>query len=224
MEYNHVPSSPICTLKVDIKCCDECLIKLKKKLLKTNGVTSVDIDSKKGKVTVMGDIDPRILMQMFEKMGKPAELWSFQKFPLQDETSGCCNKKKKEVRRFACDDDDMDDVSYVPEDEYLFKRSSTATRRPMRGNNHGQDSFSQISNAPFFRSSGLTPLPPSQLSTIFPNPIIYSGPSGYYRPPLLSLSRPAYGYGYDYFPSRTLTKYNPMIHYTSYWDNYRLSP
>ncbi|KAG7967129.1 hypothetical protein I3843_08G083800 [Carya illinoinensis] len=218
MEYNHVPSFPICTLKVDIKCCDECPIKLKKKLLKTNGVTSVDIDSKKGKVTVMGDIDPRILMQMFEKMGKPAELWSFQKSPSQE--SGC-NKKKKEAR-FACDDDD-DDMDDVSEDEYLPKRSS-GTRRPMHGNNHGRDSFSQRSSAPFFRSSRITPRPPSRSSTIFPNPIMYSGPSGYYRPPPLSLSGPAYGYGYEYFPSRPLTKYNPMIHYTSYWDNYRLSP
>jgi hypothetical protein len=30
-------SLQICTLKVDIKCCDKCPIKLKKKLLKTNG-------------------------------------------------------------------------------------------------------------------------------------------------------------------------------------------
>lgn len=34
----------ICTLKVDIKCCDECPIKLKKKLLKTKGTVHAIID------------------------------------------------------------------------------------------------------------------------------------------------------------------------------------
>jgi hypothetical protein len=47
----------------------------------------VNIDSKQGTVRVVGDIDPTILTEMFEKMGKPAELLSFHKVPSQRRTS-----------------------------------------------------------------------------------------------------------------------------------------
>ncbi|GLT53387.1 hypothetical protein SLA2020_266590 [Shorea laevis] len=195
------PSLQICTLKVDITCCDECPIKLKKKLLKTNGVTSVDIDSKQGTVKVEGDIDPMILMQMFEKMGKPAELWSFEKVPSQFKASGCNNNKKQAP---STRDHDYDN-EYEP-------KGVGATRIPMQG---GGD---------FGRRGGFPPYSNSRYSGAFPNPLYYPGPTplGYYGPPPSALPpRSTYGYGYGYYPS---SRSNPMTHYTSYWDNYRLSP
>jgi len=173
------------------------------------GVTSVDINSKKGTVIVVGDIDPMILMQMFEKMGKPAELWSFQKVPSQCKPSGCNNNRKE--ARSACDDDVSD---HDHGNEYESKRSG-ATRTSMegRGGFGWRDVFPPSSSTRF--------------SGALPNPLYYPGltPSGYYRPPPPPMqSRSTHGYGYGYFPSRSTHKFNPMTHYTSYWDNYRLSP
>lgn len=69
-----------CVLRVNIQCdCDGCRNKVKKLLLKVDGVYTVSIDAKQGKVTVAGNVDPAVLIQKLEKSGKHAELWGGQK-------------------------------------------------------------------------------------------------------------------------------------------------
>ncbi|CAA2953737.1 heavy metal-associated isoprenylated plant 34 [Olea europaea subsp. europaea] len=67
-----------CVLKVNIHC-DGCKQKIKKKLLKIEGVYSVKIDVDQGKVTVSGNVDPATLIKKLDKSGKRAELWGAQK-------------------------------------------------------------------------------------------------------------------------------------------------
>ncbi|KAK6139367.1 hypothetical protein DH2020_026875 [Rehmannia glutinosa] len=67
-----------CVLRVNIHC-DGCKDKVKKKLRKIKGVSKVNIDVEQGKVTVLGNVDPAILMNKLEKAGKHAELWGPQK-------------------------------------------------------------------------------------------------------------------------------------------------
>ncbi|KAL9259770.1 Heavy metal-associated isoprenylated plant protein 32-like protein [Drosera capensis] len=66
-----------CVLRVNIQCdCDGCRNKVKKLLLKVDGVYTVSIDSKQGKVTVTANVDPAVLIRKLEKSGKRAELWT----------------------------------------------------------------------------------------------------------------------------------------------------
>uniref|UniRef100_A0A2N9J9L6 HMA domain-containing protein n=1 Tax=Fagus sylvatica TaxID=28930 RepID=A0A2N9J9L6_FAGSY len=174
MEYQHVSSPPICILKVEITCCDECPIKLKKKLLKTNGVTSVEIDSKKGTVKIIGDIDPTVLIQMFDKMGKPAELLFFEKSSSQKKSDS--NVKKKV--QFACDDD-----------EHVSKRGN-ATRTTMHGNKHGRGWCDNgFGSVPPSSSSRFYPRTPRPVYRTFPNPIWHRLRGSFRQPPPL----PSYG-------------------------------
>ncbi|VFQ98768.1 unnamed protein product [Cuscuta campestris] len=64
-----------CVLRVNIHC-DGCKHKVKKILLKVEGVYGVKIDADNGKVTVTGNADPATLLKKLEKSGKHAELWS----------------------------------------------------------------------------------------------------------------------------------------------------
>ncbi|RAL52477.1 hypothetical protein DM860_007334 [Cuscuta australis] len=64
-----------CVLRVNIHC-DGCKHKVKKILLKAEGVYGVKIDADNGKVTVTGNADPATLLKKLEKSGKHAELWS----------------------------------------------------------------------------------------------------------------------------------------------------
>lgn len=173
----------------------------------------MDIDSKHGTVRVVGDIDPMILLQMFEKMGKPAELWSFHKVPSQCRTSSGFNNNRKETRS-PCDDD-VSGHDYNHDNEYDPKRGCPGPT-PMEG------------GGGFGWRGGFAPSNSSRFSGVFPNPLYCPGPtpSGYYRqpPPPLPPRSTYGGHGYGYFPSRSAQKYNPMTHYTNYWDNYRLSP
>ncbi|GMG99705.1 hypothetical protein Nepgr_001545 [Nepenthes gracilis] len=66
-----------CVLRVNIRCdCDGCKNKVKKLLQKIEGVYTVNIDAKQGKVTVAGNVDPATLIKKLLKSGKHAELWS----------------------------------------------------------------------------------------------------------------------------------------------------
>ena len=177
----------------------------------------MDIDSKHGTVRIVGDIDPTILMQMFEKMGKPAELLSFHKVPSQRRTSTGGNDNNRREARFACDDD-FSGYNYNQDNEYDPKRGGPGPYpNPVEG------------GGGFGWRGGFAPSNSSRFSGVFPNPLYCPGPapSGYYRqppPPPLPPRSTYGGYGYGYFPSRSRHKFNPMTHYTSYWDNYRLSP
>ncbi|CAK9175847.1 unnamed protein product [Ilex paraguariensis] len=79
---------PTCVLKVKINCCKVCPGKLKKGLLKINGVYSVSVDTEKNLVSVKGKVDPRMLIKTIAKMGKNAELESYNKEPMNDNNNG----------------------------------------------------------------------------------------------------------------------------------------
>ncbi|KAK1568587.1 hypothetical protein Q3G72_026272 [Acer saccharum] len=76
-------------LKVTVNCCDGCKKKVKKALRGIEGVLKTEIDPLQPKVTVLGSVDPKILIKRLLKVGKQAEFWS----------SGNQNagKEKKEV-------------------------------------------------------------------------------------------------------------------------------
>ncbi|XP_075478595.1 heavy metal-associated isoprenylated plant protein 35-like [Primulina tabacum] len=61
-------------LKVSIHC-QGCKRKVKKVLQSIEGVYTTAIDSQQQKVTVIGNIDPQILVKKLIKIGRPAEIW-----------------------------------------------------------------------------------------------------------------------------------------------------
>ncbi|KAJ6319699.1 hypothetical protein OIU77_010857 [Salix suchowensis] len=63
-------------LKVSVNCCDGCKRKVKKVLQSVEGVLKTEIDPLHPKVTVLGNVDPQILIKRLLKTGKQAELWS----------------------------------------------------------------------------------------------------------------------------------------------------
>nr|POF21184.1 hypothetical protein CFP56_06984 [Quercus suber] len=105
----------------------------------------------------------------------------------------------------------------------------------MNGNKHGQCCFGQrgssippSSSSRFYRRTPQrafrrTPRPTFQFPWIFPNPS--RDLWGFSQRPLAPPPPlpPSYGYGYGY-QSGLRRVYKPITHYTSYWDNYRLSP
>ncbi|XP_042439586.1 heavy metal-associated isoprenylated plant protein 32-like isoform X1 [Zingiber officinale] len=64
-----------CVMRVNI-CCDGCQKKVKKVLLKTDGVQDVSISVEERKVTVTGSVEPDVLVKKLNKAGKHAELLS----------------------------------------------------------------------------------------------------------------------------------------------------
>lgn len=65
-------------LRVSIHC-EGCKRKVKKILHSVEGVYTIDVDSKRHKVTVTGNVDSNTLIRKLEKSGKHAELWSKSK-------------------------------------------------------------------------------------------------------------------------------------------------
>ncbi|KAL9384896.1 hypothetical protein Peur_021906 [Populus x canadensis] len=63
-------------LKVSVNCCDGCKRKVKKALQGVEGVLKTEIDPQHPKVTVLGNVNPQILIKRLLKTGKQAELWS----------------------------------------------------------------------------------------------------------------------------------------------------
>ncbi|KAK9272156.1 hypothetical protein L1049_002527 [Liquidambar formosana] len=63
-------------LKVSVNCCDGCKKKVKKVLQSIEGVLKTEIDPLQPKVTVLGNVDSRILIKKLLKAGKQAEIWS----------------------------------------------------------------------------------------------------------------------------------------------------
>ncbi|OVA03082.1 Heavy metal-associated domain [Macleaya cordata] len=61
-------------LKVSVNCCEGCKRKVKKLLQSIEGVLKTEIDSSEPKVTVLGNVDPQILIKKLGKSGKQAEL------------------------------------------------------------------------------------------------------------------------------------------------------
>ncbi|KAL5700500.1 hypothetical protein ACHQM5_025935 [Ranunculus cassubicifolius] len=63
-------------LKVSLNCCDGCKRKVKKQLQSIDGVLKTEIDASQPKVTVLGNVDPKVLVKKLLKVGKQAEIWS----------------------------------------------------------------------------------------------------------------------------------------------------
>ncbi|XP_030552647.1 heavy metal-associated isoprenylated plant protein 35-like [Rhodamnia argentea] len=62
-------------LKVSVDCCDGCKKKVKKALQAVEGVLKTEIDPSQPKVTVLGNVDPQILIKKLARVGKQAEVW-----------------------------------------------------------------------------------------------------------------------------------------------------
>ncbi|CDP10837.1 unnamed protein product [Coffea canephora] len=67
-----------CVLRVNIHC-EGCKKKIRKTLLKIDGVYAVKIDVDQQKVTVTGNVDPATLIKKLATAGRHAELWGAQK-------------------------------------------------------------------------------------------------------------------------------------------------
>ncbi|GAV84015.1 HMA domain-containing protein, partial [Cephalotus follicularis] len=63
-------------LKVSVNCCGGCKKKVKKILQGVEGVLKTKIDPLQPKVTILGQVDPQILIKKLLKAGKQAEVWS----------------------------------------------------------------------------------------------------------------------------------------------------
>ncbi|KAK4603031.1 hypothetical protein RGQ29_011852 [Quercus rubra] len=63
-------------LKVSVNCCDGCKKKVKKVLQGIEGVLKTEIDPLQSKVTVLGNVDSKVLIKKLLKVGKQAEMWN----------------------------------------------------------------------------------------------------------------------------------------------------
>ncbi|XP_027359403.1 heavy metal-associated isoprenylated plant protein 33-like [Abrus precatorius] len=72
-------------LKVSANCCEGCKRKVKKALRNTEGVLNIYIDPLQPKITVLGNVNPHILIKKLLKVGKRAELCSYEKVEAEKE-------------------------------------------------------------------------------------------------------------------------------------------
>ncbi|KAL7112863.1 hypothetical protein ACP275_04G027600 [Erythranthe tilingii] len=76
-----------CVLKVNFHC-PACEKKVYKALQKINGVRTIEIDGRNGKVTVSGSADPYTLQKALSKIGKRAEImWDSSKASVNQHTA-----------------------------------------------------------------------------------------------------------------------------------------
>ncbi|XP_059436149.1 heavy metal-associated isoprenylated plant protein 22-like [Corylus avellana] len=69
-----------CVLKVNINCCKACPAKLRKKLHKIFGVSSITVDEEKGQVIGKGKVDPAKLLEAIRNIvKKKAEILQYVK-------------------------------------------------------------------------------------------------------------------------------------------------
>ncbi|KAM0936344.1 putative heavy metal-associated domain, HMA, heavy metal-associated domain superfamily [Dioscorea sansibarensis] len=62
--------------------CDGCELKIKKVLSSMKGVESVEIDRKQQKVTVIGFVEPNMVLKKVVSIGKQAEIWPYVPYNL----------------------------------------------------------------------------------------------------------------------------------------------
>ncbi|KAI9180057.1 hypothetical protein LWI28_000700 [Acer negundo] len=73
-EENQPAANPTCALKVNIKCCNGCEVKAKKKLQKLKGVDSITYDAEQGILRISGNVNPTVVIHKLAELGKKAEL------------------------------------------------------------------------------------------------------------------------------------------------------
>ncbi|XP_010493986.1 PREDICTED: WAS/WASL-interacting protein family member 1-like [Camelina sativa] len=79
-------------LRVSIHC-EGCKRKIKKILSKIDGVYTTNIDVKQQKVTVMGNVEPEVLIKKIMKAGRHAELWPTS---MENNINNDCNNYQRE--------------------------------------------------------------------------------------------------------------------------------
>ncbi|KAJ8752438.1 hypothetical protein K2173_004074 [Erythroxylum novogranatense] len=102
-------------LKVSINCCDGCKRKVKKALQGIEGVVRTELDPLQPKVTIFGNVDPKILIKRLLKAGKQAELLTHMSTPnvgkegadkcMTKEKSECEQAKAKEIKKVGVRED-----------------------------------------------------------------------------------------------------------------------
>ncbi|XP_028780195.1 heavy metal-associated isoprenylated plant protein 35-like [Neltuma alba] len=75
-------------LKVSANCCEGCKKKVKRALGRIEGVLKLDIDTLQPKVTVLGNVNPQILIKRLLKVGKHAELCRYEEFEAGKKEAG----------------------------------------------------------------------------------------------------------------------------------------
>ncbi|KAJ1389309.1 Heavy metal-associated domain, HMA [Sesbania bispinosa] len=75
-------------------CCEGCKRKVKRALRSIEGVLKTDIDPLHPKITVLGNVNPHILIKRLSKVGKHAELCSYVE--VQDEKIALSREKEKQ--------------------------------------------------------------------------------------------------------------------------------
>ncbi|KAI9083993.1 hypothetical protein K1719_033989 [Acacia pycnantha] len=75
-------------LKVFANCCQGCKKKVKRALGRIEGVLKLDIDPLQPKVTVLGNVNPQILIKRLSKVGKHAELCWHEEFEAEKKEAG----------------------------------------------------------------------------------------------------------------------------------------
>lgn len=180
---------------------------------------SISIDPSEGKVRVIGDVNPMKLVMLVQKMGIKAQLLSFERPTMQSESgSHCCCESDSE------DDDDEEKEDSKPKassDQKSNKKKHSLKDWFRFGKKHEVSNKNDSPPPP--RVPGISLSPP-----LPPVPVI-SYPRMPWNPVLPNPWR-NYHYGnpralhpHRQVNSRFSTEYNPMVHYTSYADNYRFT-
>ncbi|XP_024932936.3 heavy metal-associated isoprenylated plant protein 42 [Ziziphus jujuba] len=225
---NHLLSTHTCTLKMNLLCCEECPKKLKKKLQKINGVKKVNIDRQQGLVAVSGNIDPVILREKIIILGKRAELLSFQKHPITSHNKSASSSKSCSCggneNTTTSDEDDNDQNTPTTNQKnnglLTWQRPELVTKDERKKKTKKVLPMPGLIPRPIMNYMGFMPFhgPFRPLNMIHRPPVQapYAngyGPYGYYQPI-------PWAPAYSYFGSRSPSRVNPMIHSTSYEDNY----
>nr|XP_012569908.2 histidine-rich glycoprotein-like [Cicer arietinum] len=209
-------------------------------LKQLKGVKSISIDPNQGKVIVVGNVNPMILIKLLQKMGKKVQLCSFDKRAKEKVSS---HHKQNHHSQCCHESSDNEDVSEtVRYDDHKHKTHHHHHERSKTKHDHhnmfGFDNQHQHQHVPQPQPSVTgyhQPMSGSNYQQQFSGydnhhptmPWHQPQHMAYARPPsMYPISRPLYGYhghGQPTWPTygSRLPRYNPMIHYNSYADNYR---
>ncbi|TKY46228.1 Copper transport protein ATX1 [Spatholobus suberectus] len=83
-------------LKVSVNCCEGCKRKVKKALRNLEGVLNIDIDTLQPKITILGNVNPHMLIKKLLKVGKRAELCSYEEVEAEEKEDTMAVSKEKE--------------------------------------------------------------------------------------------------------------------------------
>ncbi|XP_040989032.1 heavy metal-associated isoprenylated plant protein 42-like [Juglans microcarpa x Juglans regia] len=197
---------PTCVLKINVKCCKACPVKLRKKLQKSPGVNSILVDKEKDLVIVSGNIDPTKLVDAIKRIGKKnAEVLFYEKDPslvpqklnhLFNKISGThCEDSDTHVVDDAEDNEENNDI-HDKSCEFSNNNTIHKLKRTGRGS-HRHD------NHHHYNVHGKGSENINIRGRVFANPSAAAATRGYEHVPAgLPPARPPYVYqGYDWYPT-----------------------